>query len=219
MKAVKANYNIMDNLDREQILKKLELCARECYQSSHKIAENSSGPFVAKLVEIGHHSVLEHVSFTVHFTVDRGVTHEMVRHRLASFSQESTRYCNYDRDQFGNEISVIDIREGIKLDTKMKDMSVHLINEILNEWELAMLDAENHYLKLIKLGCSPQIARGVLPNSLKAGITVTANIREWMWILTKRCAKDAHPQIRQVMIQLLKELQSILPEIFESITY
>jgi thymidylate synthase, flavin-dependent len=214
MKVLKASYEILDQIDRDHILKKLEQCGRECYQSTHKVTEGSAGPFVSKLVELQHLSVLEHFSFTVHFAVDRGVTHEQVRHRLASFSQESTRYCNYDNDQFGNEIKVIDIREGIKLDTKMKDMSVHLINEIISEWERAMEDAERHYCRMIQLGATPQMARSVLPSSLKAGITISANLREWMLILTQRCSKAAHPQIREVMLPLLAELVVVLPEIF-----
>jgi thymidylate synthase (FAD) len=217
MKILKPDFEFMVNIDGEAVLKHLEMCGRECYQSSHKVTEDSASRFVANLIKHGHESVLEHFSFTVHFNVDRGITHEMVRHRIASFSQESTRYCNYENDQFGGEIKVIDIREGIKLDTKMKDMSVHLINEILREWMLAMEDAESHYIRMISLGASPQIARSVLPNSTKSGITITANVREWRKILQLRTPLSAHPQMREIMIPFLSECRAIMPVLFDDI--
>ena len=155
MKKLEAGFTIVDKLECIKILKKIEECGRICYQSTHKVTDESYKKFVETIINNGHESVLEHYSFTVSFIVDRGVTHEDVRHRLASFSQESTRYCNYDKDQFGSEIKVIDIRNGINLDTKMKDLSIHLINEILNEWEEAMIDAEKHYLRMIQLGATP----------------------------------------------------------------
>ena len=149
------------------------------------------------------------------FTVDRGVSHEMVRHRIASFAQESTRYVNYSKDKYGSEINVIDLAPGIALDRRMQDMPAETIEAILNEWELAMLDAEKHYMKMIELGATAQIARSVLPNSTKTNITITANYREWRNYFRLRTADDAHPQIREVSVPLLMELKERIPVIFD----
>jgi thymidylate synthase (FAD) len=157
------------------------------------------------LIRKGHHSQLEHVSMTVKFIIDRGVSHELVRHRLAAYSQESTRYANYSREQFGREITVIKPcfwTEG----TSEYEM-----------WRLAMEEDEANYMGLLKLGASPQEARSVLPNSLKTEVVMTANLREWRHVLKLRTAKAAQPQIRQVMLGLLEELQERLPEIFGDI--
>ena len=161
--------------------------------------------------------MIEHSSLSVRFTVDRGVSHELVRHRIASFAQESTRYVNYSLDKFGNEINVINIRDGIDLDNKMKNMDSSIIDAILREWFSAMKDAEKHYMKMIELGATPQIARSVLPNSTKTEITITANYREWRNFFKLRVPATAHPQMREVTIPLLKELKNRLPIIFDDI--
>ena len=140
-----------------------------------------------------------------------------MRHRIASFAQESTRYVNYSLDKFGNEINVIDIRNGIIFDNKMKNMDSRTIELIINEWLLAMEDAEKHYMKMIELGATPQIARSVLPNSTKTEITITANYREWRNFFKLRVPNTAHPQMREVTIPLLNKLKSVLPIIFDDI--
>ena len=173
--------------------------------------------FVKMLIDRGHEAMIEHSSLSVKFTVDRGVSHEQVRHRIASFAQESTRYVNYSLDKFGNEINVIDIRNGINLDNKMKNMDAEIIELIIKEWLLAMEDAEQHYMKMIELGATPQIARSVLPNSTKTEITITANYREWRNFFKLRVPNTAHPQMREVTIPLLKELKCRLPIIFDDI--
>lgn len=222
MNILKASYEILTPISEWGIaeLKHIERIGRECYKSNDRITEDGSSAkkFVKMLIDQGHEAMIEHCSLSVYFTVDRGVTHEMVRHRLASFAQESTRYVNYSLDKFGNEINVIDICEGIKLDKKMSKMDSEIIGKIIAEWFEAMVDAEIHYMKMIELGATPQIARGVLPTSTKAGITITANYREWRHFFQLRTPETAHPQIRQVMIPLLTELKTKIPVIFDDIT-
>ena len=169
------------------------------------------------LINRDHTAMIEHSSLSIKFIVDRGVSHELVRHRIASFAQESTRYVNYSLDKFGNEINVIDIRNGIVLDNKMKNMDANTIELIISEWLLAMEDAEKHYMKMMELGATPQIARSVLPNSTKTEITITANYREWRNFFKLRVPNTAHPSMREVTIPLLKELQHRLPIIFDDI--
>jgi thymidylate synthase (FAD) len=188
-------------------MKNIEVAGRTCYKSEDKITMDSATKFVEMIIKRGHLSVIEHEKITVRFIFDRGISHEMVRHRLASFSQESTRYCNYSKDKHDNQITVIGLTQYLKNE------------ESLKIWVEAMNNAENAYFKLIELGETPQIARSVLPNSLKTEIVVTANLREWCLILTQRTAKAAHPQIREVMRPLLVELRQKLPVIFNNISY
>lgn len=214
---VKPNYEIFLNKSPEEMYQNIEKIGRTCYKSEDKITDTSHVQFIRGLISRGHEAMIEHEYMSVCFTVDRGVTHELVRHRIANFAQESTRYCNYSNDKFGNEISVIDIADAIQLDSKMKHMDAETIVEVLNVWNEAMLDAEKHYFKLIELGATPQIARGVLPTSTKATIWITANMREWRAIFKLRADKPAHPQMREVMLPLLYNLKNILPLFFEDI--
>ena len=201
-------------------LQHIERIGRVCYKSEDKITEDgeSAKKFVKMLINAHHEAMIEHSTLSVMFTVDRGVSHEMVRHRIASFAQESTRYVNYSKDKFGNEINVIDLKPGIELDRKMAGMSAEVIDEVLKEWEQAMLDAEKHYMRMIELGATAQIARSVLPNSTKTNIMITANYREWRNYFRLRTASDAHPQIREVSVPLLKELKERIPVIFDDVT-
>lgn len=221
MKILKPTYEILTPISKGGIqeLQHIEKIARVCYKSEDKITEDgeSAKKMVTMLIRNGHEAMIEHSSLSVKFTVDRGVTHELVRHRIASFAQESTRYCNYSLGKFGNEINVIDINDAIYLDNKMKNMDAVTIDKIYNEWGFAMEDAERHYLKMIELGATPQIARSVLPTSTKAEITITANYREWRNFFKLRIPANAHPQMREVTIPLLKELKSKLPIIFDDI--
>jgi thymidylate synthase (FAD) len=169
------------------------------------------------LIRNGHEAMIEHSFLSVKFTVDRGVSHELVRHRIASFAQESTRYCNYAKDKFGAECAFIDLEPGIMLDNKMKKMSGEEIALVMAEWTSAMEDAERHYMRLLELGATPQIARAVLPNSTKTEITVSANYREWRNFFKLRVPADVHPQMREVTIPLLRELKGMIPVIFDDI--
>lgn len=221
MNIIKSNYEILTQISDNGIeeLKHIERIGRVCYKSEDKISEDgeTAKKFVKMLIDRGHEAMIEHSSLSVKFTVDRGVSHELVRHRIASFAQESTRYVNYSLDKFGNEINVIDIAGGIKLDAKMNGTPDSIIDVILHEWIEAMEDAEKHYMRMIELGATPQIARSVLPNSTKTEITITANYREWRNFFKLRTAPIAHPQMREVTIPLLKELQNRLPIIFDDI--
>lgn len=218
MRVINENFVIESPIKGEDILKHIEKCGRTCYKSEDLITEDSARKMVTMLINRGHESVLEHFSFSVRLINDRGVSHEEVRHRIASFSQESTRYCNYSNDKFDNGITYIDITNGIAFDTKMRNMDAETIDLIVGEWLLACEDAERHYLRMLELGATPQIARSVLNNSTKTEIVITANLREWRTILKQRTAKAAHPQMRCLMIQLLKKLQELIPVVFDDIT-
>ena len=212
MKIIKPSYEILPPPGMEvfpsgtEILEFIERAGRTCYKSEDKITPGSAEKFARMLVhERKHHSVIEHVSMSVRFVIDRGVSHELVRHRLCAFSQESTRYCNYSKDKFGEEITVVEplfwMPGGSKYAT----------------WRAACCWAESAYFDLLKNGATPQQARSVLPNSLKTEIVVTANLREWRHILTLRAGKAAHPQMREVMVPLLAELKGRIPVIFDDI--
>lgn len=202
MKIINASYEIIDEILRREILKKLELAGRVCYKSEDRITDNSASRFVQSIIINGHESVLEHFSITVRFIVDRGVSHEIVRHRIASYSQESTRYCNYSKDGFGSEITVI--------------KPLFLLDDTPEyyKWLFACRYAEDAYFALLDQGLMPQEARDVLPMSLKTELVMTADLREWRHFLRLRTSKAAHPQIREVTMPLLKELAEYLPEVF-----
>lgn len=205
MQAIKAYTQIYGDIDGQEILNKIERCGRVCYKSESKIEEGSAAKFVAAIIKQGHETVLEHASVTVKFVVDRGVSHEIVRHRIASYCQESQRYCNYSKDDFGSEITFI-IPEYIEYKSSAWNM-----------WKTAMSEAENSYFELLNYGLTPQEARAVLPNSTKTELIMTANLREWRTFFKLRCDKAAHPQMREVTIPLLKDFQELIPVVFDDI--
>ena len=205
MRIVNADVEFITPINGQAILERLEQCGRVCYKSENKITEDSAEKFVAHIIKCGHEAVLEHCSFTVKFTCDRGVSHEIVRHRLASYCQESTRYCNYSNEGFGHEISVI--------------APCYLVpgTEGWAYWKRACETAEQQYFNLLDWGCAPQEARAVLPNSLKTEVVMTANLREWRHFLRLRTSPAAHPQMREVAMLLLQELQEKVPVVFDDI--
>lgn len=205
MKVIPPSFEIMAMPDGGEVLRAIELAGRTCYKSEDKITESSAGKFVAMILGSGHHSVIEHMSATVRIVCDRGVTHEIVRHRLASYSQESTRYANYSKDKFGSEITVI------------KPTFWYEGSEEYAAWFRAMEDAERAYMKLLEIGGRPEQARSVLPNSLKTEIVMTCNLREWRHVFTLRCDKRAHPQMREIMLPLLAEFNNRIPVMFDDI--
>ena len=205
MKIINASYHIETPIDGAEILKRIEKAGRTCYKSEDRITEESAKSFVRKLMERGHESVLEHASITVRFVCDRGVSHEIVRHRLASYSQESTRYCNYSNYRFGSELTVI------------KPCFLTEKTGAYMSWVTAMHLAEIMYSDMLAEGCTPQEARSVLPSSTKTEVVMTANLREWRHFLKLRTAKAAHPQMRELTVPLLKELQAWIPVIFDDI--
>lgn len=188
-------------------IKKIERYARVCYKSEDKMKDDAETSLVQSLIKRGHESVIEHEKVTVMMVIDRGLSHEVVRHRLASYSQESTRYCNYQKDKFGSEITVI------------KPFYYRERSKEYKAWEEACLYAEKKYFELLDKGSSPQEARAVLPNSLKTEIVVTYNMREWRHFFRLRGSKAAHPQARQVAIPLLLEFKQLFPGVFEDIEY
>ena len=215
MKIIKPSYEILTPISDGGIkeLQHIEKIGRVCYKSEDRITDDgeSAKKFVKMLINNGHEAMIEHSSLSVKFVVDRGVSHELVRHRIASFAQESTRYCNYSKDKFGNEITVI---LPCFFDTGMGILSNSLVYQ---EWKSACECAEERYFNLLKMGATPQQARTVLPNSLKTEITITANYREWRNFFKLRTAEASHPQMREVTIPLLKELKTLIPIIFDDI--
>jgi len=205
MKIIKAGYEILTPIDRDRILKSIEETGRVCYRSEDRITEGSASEFVRGLVKRGHLAMIEHQSLTVKFICDRGVSHEIVRHRLASFAQESTRYCNYSKEKFRSEITVIE-----PCFAEINSPEYFL-------WESAMRKCEDSYFTLLKRGWKPEQARAVLPNSLKTELVVTMNMRSWRHFFELRTEGAAHPQLREITIPLLGELRKELPEIFEGI--
>lgn len=202
MKIIEPSFEVMNLSSREEILRHLEKCGRVCYKSEDKITDDSAARFIARLVDSGHESVLEHVAISVRIVCDRGVSHELVRHRIASYSQESTRYTNYSKGKFGEQITVIKPcfwQEG-SLQYGM--------------WRTACEESERKYMSLLANGATPQEARSVLPNSLKTEIIVTMNPREWRHFFRLRTDKAAHPQMREISCQMLKKFAEWIPELF-----
>lgn len=180
----------------------IEYAGRTCYKSEDKITDDSADSFVEMLRDRGHHAMLEFGYAVAKISADRGLSHELVRHRICSFGQESTRYCNYSKGKFDSTITVVE-QPGIENPSWANDV-----------WESAMEKAERYYLELIKLGVSPQIARSVLPIGLKTEIVVGANLREWRHIFNLRCSKAAHPIIRGVMLELLERFYHKVPVMY-----
>lgn len=205
MRIIEPSVEILTPIDGEAILKMLKSVGRTCYKSEDKIQEGSAEKFIFNIVKLGYEAVIEHYNITVKFICDRGVTHEIVRHRLASYCQESTRYCNYANDKFNGEITVI------------KPMFLEVGTDGWELWHDACAMAEKFYFDLLDFGCTPQEARVVLPNSLKTELVMTANIREFRHFFNLRCSKAAHPQMREVANMLLREFKERIPVLFDDI--
>jgi len=198
-------------------LELIELAGRTCYKSEDRIGPGTAEKFVQMVLKRGHESVIEHSMATVRFIVDRGVSHELVRHRLCAFSQESTRYCNYSGGVTFVIPPWVEFPPGEYHSNTLSLSVVAAVSLAENIWYEAMETAESHYLKLLYEGWSPQQARSVLPNSLKTEIVVTANFREWRHIFKLRCSQAAHPQMREVMIPLRDEFRNRIPVLFDGI--
>lgn len=195
MKIVEQSFEILSPLGEDGLVnecKKIEKIGRTCYKSEDKITENSWRGFISMLQEKQHGAMLEHGNMSIKVTTDRGVLAEWTRHRLFSYAVESTRYCNYGKEKFGKEITVISPFIEKNDDTAYK------------AWLLACEEAENNYFNILNQNYSPQIARSVLPLSLKCDMCVTGNFREWLHFFHLRCAKDAHPSIRFIALKILE---------------
>ncbi len=184
----------------EQII---EQAGRTCYKSEELIDKFSAALFIQKLIKMKHDAMLEHASASFRIVCDRGISHEIVRHRIASYAQESTRYCNYSKNKFKNEITVIE------------PLDLSNLQEI--DWRIACSFAEKKYFDMIRTGTSPQIARSVLPTCLKTEIVMTANFREWRHFIKLRSSKSAHPQIRPIAKNICKILMSYAPNVFNDL--
>lgn len=212
MNIIKPSVEIIDMDDYDRIIRKIEKIGRVCYKSEANISDESAERFISNILKRGHESVIEHESVTVRMICDRGITHEIVRHRIASYSQESTRYCNYTNDKFGNQLTVIDLAGGFEYNLENKeDLAKYEV------WTAAMENAEKAYFQMLELGATPQEARSVLPNSLKTEIVVTMNLRSWRNFFRLRCDSHAHPQMREVAGIALRVFRERLPIFFADI--
>ena len=205
MKVISPDYEILFAPDGVQMLKNIERCGRVCYKSEDRITGDSAGKFIRMILASGHESVLEHEKISVRVVCDRGVTHEIVRHRMASYSQESTRYCNYSKDKFGAELTFI------------KPCYFEEGSEKYRLWTEAMEQAEKAYFALLDAGARPEEARGVLPNALKTELVMTMNIREWRHFFKLRCSQRAHPQMRELAGMILNAFKLQFPVVFDDI--
>ncbi|MFR4412713.1 MAG: FAD-dependent thymidylate synthase [Clostridia bacterium] len=196
----------VENFDGVKIMKRIERACRTCYRSEDKISEESYKNLLTNCLNRGHESVLEHEKITVRIYSDIGTYKDLTRHRFASFSVESTRYCSYNKDKYGNEIAVVN---PVYIEDK----------EVFETWKKAIEDMEKAYMKMKELGASTDMCREILPHSTAAEYTMTANIREWKHILELRTTNHVHPAIRQVLIPLLLLFKEQMPEIFGDIEY
>ena len=205
MKVIEPYFEILSEVDGKKFLRNIEKCGRTCYKSENLITDDSATVFVENILKRGHESVIEHEKVTVRMVCDRGVSHEIVRHRIASYSQESTRYCNYQKDKFGNELTFI------------KPIFWEENSPEYNIWYNMLQKIEENYMQLINMGAKPQEARSILPNSLKTEIVVTMNLREWRLFFKLRTSEAAHPQMREIAGMIFEEFKRLIPVVFDDI--
>lgn len=205
MRIIDPSFEIINRPNGAEVLRHIEICGRVCYKSEDAMTNESAEKLIRHMLERGHESPIEHYSVSVRITCDRGVSHEWVRHRIASFSQESTRYCNYSKAKFGSELTFI------------RPYFAKVGSELYANWESAMRSAEKAYFEMLDLGAKPEDARSVLPNSLKTEFICTMNLREWRHFFKLRCALAAHPAMREISVPLLGEFREMMPVLFGDI--
>lgn len=206
MKIIDSSVKILEGSNTyESLLKIVEQAGRTCYKSEDKICEGSAEKFISGILKRGHEAVIEHGTISVRFICDRGVSHEIVRHRVASYCQESTRYCNYSQAKFNNELTFI----------KPSYWETNSAQFFL--WKDTMKDLERAYFAMLDFGAKPEEARSILPNSLKTEICMTANIREWRHFFKMRTSKAAHPDMRKLAIETLELFKKEYPIFFKDI--
>ena len=206
MKIIQPSVELIDDFDAATIMQKIERAGRVCYKSESNIKPDSAEKFIRGIIKRGHESVIEHATVSFKIICDRGVTHELVRHRIgASYSQESTRYCDYSAGKFGSELTFI------------KPCFWSEDDKNFQLWLQTMATVEKNYLAMRAAGVKPEEARSILPNSLKTEIFVTMNLREWRHFLKLRTAPAAHPQMRQVALKIYNILAEKLPAVFDDI--
>ena len=205
MRIIEPSVELVDDFDAAAIMRKIERAGRVCYKSEGNIKDGSAEKFIRGIIKRGHESVIEHASISFKIVCDRGVTHELVRHRIASYSQESSRYCDYSAGKFGGELTFI------------KPCFWSEDDENFRLWRESMKLIEKNYLAMRAAGAKPEEARSILPNSLKTEIFVTMNLRELRHFLKLRTAPAAHPQMREVALKIYQILIEKLPAVFDDI--
>ncbi len=206
MKLIEPKIEV-ERFDGTKIMKRIERACRTCYRSEDKITEDSYKTLLTNCINRGHESILEHEKITIRCTCDIGFYKDLTRHRLASFSNESTRYCNYGKDKFDNQLKVI------------MPCNIDPNSDLFETWKKTMEEIEKGYLKMSEAGASADQLRTVLPHGTAAEINMTANIREWKHILSLRANNHSHPSIQQLMIPFLLLLKKEMPEIFGDVEY
>ena len=206
MKIIEPKMEV-EKFDGKAIMKRLERACRTCYRSEGSITDESYKTLLNNCITRGHESILEHEKITIRMTCDIGVYKDLTRHRIASFSVESTRYCNYGKDKFDNEIKV------------MRPCNIDPNSKLYEHWTTAMEQIEKEYLDMSKEGATADQLRMLLPHSTAAEVTMTANIREWKHIFNLRANNHAHPAIQQLLIPLLLLFKKEMPEIFSDVPY
>lgn len=206
MKIIEPSIQI-EKVNYTKVMKNLERACRTCYRSEGKITEDSYKTLLRNCINRGHESILEHEKVTIRMTCDIGVYKDLTRHRIASFSIESTRYCNYGKDKFDNQIKFI------------KPVNIEEESELYVGWYKTCQTIEKNYIEMANEGATPDQLRMILPHSTAAEVTMTANIREWKHIFSLRCTNHTHPAVEQLMIPLLLHFKKEMPEIFENIEY
>lgn len=207
VKIIEPSVEIVSEINSDKMLKQIEKCARNCYKSENNITEDTTSAvkMIGKLIEMGHTAMIEFADVIVNLHCDVGVYKDLTRHRHCSFAIESTRYCNYSKGKFGNEISVI------------KPCNMDENSGIYHTWLKAMNDMERAYMQMAEIGATPDQLRMILPHSTAASVMMKSNIREWRHIFNLRCAKAAHPSVRQIMLMTLNEFHNKIPVLFDDL--
>jgi len=207
VKIIEPSVEIVSEINSDKMLKQIEKCARNCYKSESNITEDTTSAvkMIGKLIEMGHTAMIEFADVIVNLHCDVGVYKDLTRHRHCSFAIESTRYCNYSKGKFGNEISVI------------KPCNMDENSGIYHTWLKAMNDMERAYMQMAEIGATPDQLRMILPHSTAASVMMKANVREWRHIFNLRCAKAAHPSVRQIMLMTLNEFHNKIPVLFDDL--
>lgn len=208
MKIIKPRMEVLWTEAGDVMLRRIEIAGRTAYKSEAGISQDSSREFVKMIVARQHLSVLEHVVVSARVVCDRGISHEIVRHRIASYTQESTRFCNYSDERFGGEIAFV-------LPSFLYEKAEE--DPLFGKWRHAMLEAERTYLEMLRLGAKPEEARSVLPNSLKTEMVMTMNLREWRHFFSLRTSPSAHPDMQIMAKVLLVEFRSHIPIVFDDV--
>lgn len=207
VKIIEPSVEIVSEINSDKMLKQIEKCARNCYKSENNITEDTTSAvkMIGKLIEMGHTAMIEFADVIVNLHCDVGVYKDLTRHRHCSFAIESTRYCNYSKGKFGNEISVI------------KPCNMDENSGIYHTWLKAMNDMERAYMQMAEIGATPDQLRMILPHSTAASVMMKANVREWRHIFNLRCAKATHPSVRQIMLMTLNEFHNKIPVLFDDL--